>query len=416
LGWLQRSTKCNHRHEAFNKAREWYDELRFRAKLGLTTDPKLFSLVADRYLEDLQREVDLGLRNPRHVRDYKPVVERYLKPFFGRMMIDEINNTRIEEYRNWRDTYWVTGPGGKQRIITYWRNGKEIRRPMTRGAPSRSTLIAEDVVLRGIFQIALRYGFIRPWQIPTITRPAPRRQNADTRRAAFTLEEYKQLAAFMADWWQSGRNLYRRLLLMLYVHVLVHSGMRPGTETDGLRWCDMEQFGRRPNGVDETLLEDTAAEWLRLGLKGTGIDHRPTEGGQLFSLAISVRGKTGARQLVPTRCCQFPFYVLRTLREGHLGHPVDPEERVFCLPDGTFQSADSLRQLFEPMLKKAGLLYDKDGKRRTLYSCRHTYATFSLLYRKVPVHTLARNMGTSVAMIERHYSHLTPRLAARDLE
>jgi integrase len=364
LGWLQRSTKCNHQEEALNKAREWYDELRFRAKLGLTTDPKLFSLVADRYLEDLQREVDLGIRNPRRVRDYKPVVERYLKPFFGRMMIDEINNTKIEEYRNWRDAYWVTGPGGKQRIITYWRAGKEIRRPMTRGAPSRSTLIAEDVVLRGIFQTALKYGFIRHWQIPTITRPAPRRQNADTRRAAFTLEEYKQLSAFMAEWWQSGRNFHRRLLLMLYVHVLVHSGMRPGTETDGLRWCDIEQFGRRPNGVDESLLEDTAAEW----------------------------------------------------REGHLGHSVDPEERVFCLPDGTFQSADSLRQLFEPMLRKAGLLFDKDGKRRTLYSCRHTYATFSLLYRKVPVHTLARNMSTSVAMIERHYSHLTPRLAARDLE
>jgi hypothetical protein len=34
----------------------------------------------------------------------------------------------------------------------------------------------------------------------------------------------------------------------------------------------------------------------------------------------------------------------------------------------------------------------------------------------VPVHTLARNMGTLMAMIERHYGHLTPRLAATDLE
>ena len=89
---------------------------------------------------------------------------------------------------------------------------------------------------------------------------------------------------------------------------------------------------------------------------------------------------------------------------------------MFCLPEGTFQPADSLRQLFKPMLAEAGLLFDKDGRERSLYSCRHTYATFSLLYRKVPVHTLARNMGTSVAMIERHYSHLTPRLAVRELE
>jgi integrase len=307
LGWIQRSTRYNRPDDAFHKAREWYDELRFRTKLGLTTDPKLFSLVADRYVEDLQREVDLGLRNPRHIRDYKPVVERYLKPFFGRMMIDETNNTKIEEYRRWRDAYWIAGPGSEQRIITYWRDGKQIRRPMQRGAPSRSTLIAEDVVLRGIFQSALKYGFIRHWQIPTITRSASKRRNADTRRAAFTLEEYKQLAAFMARWTRSGRNQERRTLLMLFVHILIHSGMRPGTETDGLRWCDIEKFGHRPFGVDESLLEDTGAEWLQLALEGTGREHRSTESGPIFSLALSVRGKTGARQLVPTRCCQYPF-------------------------------------------------------------------------------------------------------------
>ena len=37
---------------------------------------------------------------------------------------------------------------------------------------------------------------------------------------------------------------------------------------------------------------------------------------------------------------------------------------------------------------------------------RHTYATFSLTHDKVPIHTLAKQMGTSVVMIEKHYSHL----------
>jgi hypothetical protein len=41
---------------------------------------------------------------------------------------------------------------------------------------------------------------------------------------------------------------------------------------------------------------------------------------------------------------------------------------------------------------------------------RHTYATFSLLNDGMDVHTLAVQMGTSILMIERHYSHLTPRL------
>lgn len=43
--------------------------------------------------------------------------------------------------------YWITGPGREQRIITYWRKGKAIRRPMRRGPPAQSTKVAEGVVL-----------------------------------------------------------------------------------------------------------------------------------------------------------------------------------------------------------------------------------------------------------------------------
>ena len=43
---------------------------------------------------------------------------------------------------------------------------------------------------------------------------------------------------------------------------------------------------------------------------------------------------------------------------------------------------------------------------RTFYSLRHAYATFALTYDNINIHTLARQMGTSVVMIEKHYSHL----------
>ena len=62
-------------------------------------------------------------------------------------------------------------------------------------------------------------------------------------------------------------------------------------------------------------------------------------------------------------------------------------------------------------MKDTGLLTcPRTGQDRTLYSLRHTYATFSLLNDGMDVHTLAVQMGTSILMIERHYSHLTPRL------
>jgi integrase len=55
-----------------------------------------------------------------------------------------------------------------------------------------------------------------------------------------------------------------------------------------------------------------------------------------------------------------------------------------------------------------GLLKNEDGQNRTLYSLRHTYATFELLRGGTDMHTLSKQMGTSVKMIEQHYGHLKP--------
>jgi integrase len=66
-------------------------------------------------------------------------------------------------------------------------------------------------------------------------------------------------------------------------------------------------------------------------------------------------------------------------------------------------------------MRDSGLLRDIDGKKRTLYSLRHTYATLALLTGDIDIHTLARQMGNSVLMIERHYSKLTATMAAERL-
>jgi integrase len=56
------------------------------------------------------------------------------------------------------------------------------------------------------------------------------------------------------------------------------------------------------------------------------------------------------------------------------------------------------------------LIFPKTGDNRVLYSLRHTYATFALVNDGMDIHALAQQMGTSIGMIERHYSHLTPRM------
>ena len=52
----------------------------------------------------------------------------------------------------------------------------------------------------------------------------------------------------------------------------------------------------------------------------------------------------------------------------------------------------------------------RTGHGRTLYSFRHTYAIFARINDSTDSHTLAIQMGTIIFMVERHYSHVTPRL------
>jgi integrase len=84
------------------------------------------------------------------------------------------------------------------------------------------------------------------------------------------------------------------------------------------------------------------------------------------------------------------------------------DQPVFRLPDGTVSK--NLHQTFRAFVTETGLItYPRTSQNRTLYSLRHTYATFALLNDGMDIHALATQMGTSIGMIERHYSHLTPR-------
>jgi integrase len=83
---------------------------------------------------------------------------------------------------------------------------------------------------------------------------------------------------------------------------------------------------------------------------------------------------------------------------------LDVDEPVFRCRDGSVPK--DFHGAFRIMLDKAELLNDVNGARRSLYCLRHTYATFQIIYNKLDLHTIAKNMGTSIAMLERHYSHL----------
>ena len=60
------------------------------------------------------------------------------------------------------------------------------------------------------------------------------------------------------------------------------------------------------------------------------------------------------------------------------------------------------------VMNKSGLEEElaKEGKRISLYSFRHQYACWRLRYGDVPIHLLAKQMGTSIQKIESTYGHI----------
>ncbi|TAN47288.1 MAG: hypothetical protein EPN26_14165, partial [Rhodospirillales bacterium] len=59
--------------------------------------------------------------------------------------------------------------------------------------------------------------------------------------------------------------------------------------------------------------------------------------------------------------------------------------------------------------------YDRNGVKFSPYSLRHTYATDRLIKGRLDVWLLAKNMGTSVEMIRKHYGQDEPKQRSHEL-
>jgi len=208
-------------------------------------------------------------------------------------------------------------------------------------------------------------------------------------RLGFSREELAKLLAFLAQWSQGGeRKNHRemRLLLRDYVEALLGTGCRSGRESMVMQWRHLE--------------------W-----------HVDSKTGQRY-LRIWVSGKTGGRWLIAKHWAIAVFERL-ALRQG-MGNNLDQaitaasDAWVFAISTGVRPT--SLHTSFELLLKDAGMRVDPiTGKNRSLYSLRHSYATMSLMDGHLDMHTLAKQMGTSIGMLEQHYSKMTATMAAARL-
>lgn len=233
------------------------------------------------------------------------------------------------------------------------------------------------------YNTSLMYVFNRAVELKAMKRgdvPALYKTGRDTEeRPAFNSEEFKQLCKHLLTWVEkeglSKRQEERRWTMLRLVYFIARTGVRPGTETDSMTWGGVKLFEKA---------------------------------GEKYG-SFYVDGKTDARTLVADAAV---VQLIEQLKE-RAEYEINDKTPVWLIPSG--RTLSDPERLFKELLIEAKLLVDPiTGRERTLYSLRHYYATQQLLA-GLPMHTLARQMGTSVVMLERHYSKLTPMLAVEQI-
>jgi integrase len=172
-------------------------------------------------------------------------------------------------------------------------------------------------------------------------------------------------------------------MLQNYVLILANSGLRTG-EARTLRWGDCHKQFRMENGRT------------------------------VSDMILSVKGKTGKRDVVAAQdTVETCLKRLWGYRKNEVGKEPPKTEPVFTNHQG--KAVTSFKKSFSSLLKECGLEQSTDGEKRTLYSLRHTYATFRL-DEGMSINDLRLNMGTSVKMIETYYYHALNRRRAAEMK
>lgn len=357
------STKKEGVREAEDVAEEWYLELKGMFKRGEMVQPlreKTFAEVAEQFLREFSALTE-GQRNPKYVKNHRRRVENYLVPFMGDKPISEITSGVVQDYRLHRIEQHKAKMAARKRDEIEEETEHQKAKKST---PARGTIHQEIVVIRQVLKTALRHRWIAA--LPDLSEPY-RLNLKVSHRAWFSPEEYRTLYTETKRCAKNPPNPrfaweYKQLHdLVLF---LANTGLRPD-EAARLQFRDVSV-------VDD----DRSGETI---------------------LVIECRGKRGYG---PCKSTAGAVRVFRRLQKRNQPLPTD---RIFPVLQ---------TQLFNKVLARLDLKYDREGRPRTLYSLRHTYISFRLL-EGANVLQLAWNCRTSVDMIEKYYAtHIKTRLDA----
>lgn len=349
--WYCKATKEVDKNRAIAVAYRLLIEYEVRKDTNTLTTSKRFRDVAQKAIENMQADLKRGTGKVIY-EDYIGALNKYHIPFFDRTYITSIDADKLKEFDIWRS--------------------ETMKR-----TPAKSTLMTHNAAMQMVFKEAVDGKWMLAVQVPSLATNGVN----TVRRAAFTPVEYEKIQDHLYQMEVNSRKEVTRHIRELtqdYAEFVINTGMRPGTELDNLTWGDLH--------IERN--EDKATFFITVR-KGKTTLH------------------TGTREVVCKRALQNTI-----LRMTERFPNRKAKDLLFRLPDGS--ETKEIGRTFNSALKEIGLDESPHGK-RTLYSLRHSFITWELVAQKVTIDVLARQCGTSIEMIERHYSHVIPRMFSQQL-
>ena len=393
-GSVKKSTGALDETEARKVAIKYFSELSYKIDNELTMEQYDFDKLYNAWWRG-----EKGSKSDARIAFIEGTTRRYLRPYFMNELqnrdVSTLKDYDFEKYWDWRIHFWSNETGqqnlettqNRRRNKGAWRHSKKGNVSFKR--PADKTLQMEASLIKQIFGWGKRHG-IMPHMIYLKAPKDPKNKNFKTsRRPTFEVVEWQQIYRYMRTWIKgavegapnikNGKyakakvpykrthalHLYQRKMLQNAVLFMANSGLRPN-ELRQARWIDLK---------------------------------RNKEG--LYYLYVRPTTKTGERDVYLREGAE--KYLLNVKEFSEYTNPMD---LIFSTHKGTPHT--DFNRTFKTILVNLGLLYDTEGRARTIYSLRHFYATQRLLSNPpIRIEVLADNLGTSVPHIMNHYRHLS---------
>jgi integrase len=338
---IQTSLKTTDESEAASKAEEWY----LSVLTGKQPKDKIERVFPSKPEVDFRKASEIALNDYRNEGNYSESYIHGLQKLFNKLNefigYDDIRTIDNRAWFELKERIKKANPAISNRTLHQYKTGLKI----VLNQAYRNRFIENPV------------GFVRE-----------RLPKDDTPRVSFSFNEYDKLfESLRKNIEDSKKNKSHHVRdceeLKDFCLFMAHTGMRVG-ECSNVRFCDV------------TFAKDKEGEYLEirniLGKRGRGgVTKSYTGAPRAFRRILARHGFTENNYQQSTKSIWFSFH----------------------------------RDLFRKVLEKSGLRFtnDRPPKKRDFVSLRHTYILFAL-DRKQPVSDIAKNVRTSIEMIDRHYA------------